>query len=69
MKKILFQTPMACLAALLLCACSPRSAAPAGVDPVIADALASVEIDSVRSYIDDLVGLHTRHTLSTLTDP
>ena len=41
MKMVFSQAPMACLVALLLCACSPRTAAPAGVDPVIADSLAS----------------------------
>lgn len=38
-------------------------------DPLICEALAQVNIDSVRTYIDDLVALHTRHTLSTQTDP
>lgn len=38
-------------------------------DPTIAKAVAEVSIDSVRVYVDDLVALHTRHTLSTQTDP
>ncbi len=38
-------------------------------DPLICEALAQVNIDSVRTYIDDLVALHTRHTLSMQTDP
>ena len=38
-------------------------------DPAIREAVAAVSIDSVRSYIDDLVAFHTRHTLSTQTDP
>lgn len=63
-----FLFPAAVAAAMLL-SCSPRQAAPAATDPVIADVLASVSIDSVRTYIDDLVGFHTRHTLSTRTDP
>ena len=29
----------------------------------------SVNIDSVKTYIDELVALHTRHTLSAQTDP
>ena len=38
-------------------------------DSQIAAALANVSIDSVRLYIDDLVALHTRHTLSSQTNP
>ena len=38
-------------------------------DPAISRALAQVNIDSVRTYIDELVALHTRHTLSAQTDP
>ena len=41
---------------------------PAG-DPMIAAAVADVSIDSVRTYIDELVAFSTRHTLSTQTDP
>lgn len=37
--------------------------------PGISNALAQVSEDSVRTYIDDLVSFHTRHTLSTQTDP
>ena len=38
-------------------------------DPQIAKAVADVSADSVRQYIDELVTLHTRHTLSSQTDP
>ena len=38
-------------------------------DPRIAAAVADVNIDSVRLYIDELVALHTRHTLSSQTSP
>ncbi|MBO6249193.1 MAG: M20/M25/M40 family metallo-hydrolase, partial [Bacteroidales bacterium] len=38
-------------------------------DPVITEALESVSEDTVRSYIDDLVSFHTRHTLSVQNDP
>ncbi len=53
----------------LAASCHGPKAAPAGGDPVIAGAVAAVSIDSVKLYIDELVALHTRHTLSTLTDP
>ena len=59
------------LAALLLLACSrgPAGQTAPLKDQVISGALAQVSVDSVRTYIDDLVGFHTRHTLSTQTDP
>jgi hypothetical protein len=38
-------------------------------DEAIREAVEAVSIDSVRSYIDDLVAFHTRHTLSTRIDP
>lgn len=56
-------------ATLLLFSCHSGPVMKQGADPVISDALAQVDIDSVRTYIDELVALHTRHTLSTQTDP
>lgn len=59
---------MAVLTAALAASCR----APQGAqvpDPAVAAALAQVDIDSVKVYIDDLVALHTRHTLSSQTDP
>ena len=54
----------------LLAACSARpSSAPAPSDPLIASAVTQVSPDSIRNYIEDLVAFHTRHTLSTQTDP
>ncbi len=38
-------------------------------DPVISDAVAQVSPDSIRTWIEELVAFHTRHTLSTQTDP
>ena len=38
-------------------------------DPVIAAAVAEVNSDSVHTWIEELVGFHTRHTLSSQTDP
>ncbi|MBO7548088.1 MAG: hypothetical protein J6T07_06585, partial [Bacteroidales bacterium] len=35
----------------------------------IAAAVAAVDIDSVRTYIDELVAFQTRHTLSSQSDP
>lgn len=48
-----------------------RQSATRGVEanPFISDAVSKVSIDSVKTYIDELVGFHTRHTLSTQTDP
>lgn len=56
-------------AAVLLLATDCGAQAASQGDPQIAAALAQVHIDSVRIYIDDLVALHTRHTLSSQTDP
>lgn len=52
---------------ILTAACNKGASAPG--DPKIATAVAEVNIDSVRLYIDELVALHTRHTLSSQTDP
>ena len=38
-------------------------------DPEIVSAVARVSTDSIRTYIEDLVAFHTRHTLSSQTDP
>ena len=56
-------------AAILAFSCQQQKASQTVSDPIISEALAQVSIDSVRTYIDDLVALHTRHTLSTQTDP
>ena len=55
--------------AILVLSCQPRHASNPSADPSISEALAQVSADSVRTYIDDLVAFHTRHTLSTQTDP
>lgn len=39
------------------------------LDPVIVNALAQVSEDSIENHINDLVSFHTRHNLSTQTDP
>ena len=57
------------LAAFLALSCQQQTVSLTVSDPLISEALAQVSIDSVRTYIDDLVALHTRHTLSTQTDP
>ena len=62
-------SPVIAIALLLALSCQSRNDASTKADPVIFDAIAQVNIDSVRTYIDDLVALHTRHTLSTQTDP
>lgn len=55
-------------AALFLAFSCGREPAVRG-DREIVDAVAGVNIDSVKVYIDELVGFHTRHTLSTQEDP
>ncbi len=55
-------------AAALLASCQAQQPAPAAADPTIAQAVAAVSIDSVKVYIDELVALHTRHTLSSQDD-
>ena len=67
--KRLIPLPAAIAIALLAFSCKPGQVARTDADPAISDALTLVSIDSVRTYIDDLVAFHTRHTLSTQTDP
>ena len=38
-------------------------------DPAVAEAIARVSPDSIRTWIEELVAFHTRHSLSTQTDP
>ena len=38
-------------------------------DPAIIEAISRVDADSIRTYIGELVAFHTRHTLSSQTDP
>ena len=63
-----FQTFLPAVALFFVAlSCGKGPAAPG--DPAIAAAVAEVSIDSVRVYIDELVALHTRHTLSAQSDP
>ena len=57
------------VSAVMLASCQTTEQTSQDADPVIADALSQVSIDSVKVYIDDLVAFHTRHTLSSQTDP
>ena len=57
------------VAMAMTASCQAPQGAPAAADPAIAAAVAQVNIDSVKVYIDELVSLHTRHTLSSQTDP
>ena len=57
------------VATAMTASCRARQDAPAAADPAIAAAVAQVSIDSVKTYIDELVARHTRHTLSAQTDP
>jgi len=60
----------ACAALAISCGQSARSSAPTpDPAPVITGAVAEVSTDSIRTWIEELVGFHTRHTLSTQTDP
>ncbi|MBR3441644.1 MAG: M20/M25/M40 family metallo-hydrolase [Bacteroidales bacterium] len=54
---------------LLVASCGQDKTVRPVTDPTIVKALASVNIDSVKTYIDELVALHTSHTLSAQTDP
>ncbi|MCR4859200.1 MAG: M28 family metallopeptidase [Bacteroidales bacterium] len=70
MKRIPVFIPAVAAAVLLWASCQSQKTVPAAAaDPLIANAVAAVDADSVRVYIDELVALHTRHTLSTQTDP
>lgn len=60
MKRILSFLPVALLA--FSCVKGPAG------DPQIAAAVADVNIDSVKVYVDELVAFNTRHTLSSQTD-
>ena len=66
MRRFIFSSAL--LALVLAVSCSQRDDAP-DTDPVIREAVAAVSMDSVRVYIDELVGFHTRHTLSSQTSP
>ena len=66
MKRILFFILSA--AVLFLAACCSKGASSLA-DPQIKDAVADVSVDSVKTYIDELVAFNTRHTLSSQTDP
>ncbi|MCR4824753.1 MAG: M28 family metallopeptidase [Bacteroidales bacterium] len=65
MRKVFFLAVT--IAASLLSSCQGPERSPG--DPRIAAAVSAVSIDSVRTYIDELVALHTRHTLSSQSDP
>ena len=47
----------------------PAASAAEAADPLIAAAVAQVSADSIRTSIEELVAFHTRHTLSTQSDP
>ncbi len=56
-------------AAVLFLSVSCGRGAPSQADPQISAAVADVSIDSVKTYIGELVAFNTRHTLSSQTDP
>ncbi|MBP5210244.1 MAG: M20/M25/M40 family metallo-hydrolase [Bacteroidales bacterium] len=68
MRKLLVIASLA-LFAVISCCKQPASEVTIKADPVIAGALAQVSADSIETYINDLVAFHTRHNLSTQTDP
>ena len=57
-----------CLLVFASCSGDPKGGSASG-DPLISDAVTRVSPDSVRTYIEELVAFHTRHTLSSQTDP
>ena len=69
--KRLFILMFACVTVVVACQKPVDTACPSGIpaDPVISAAVAQVSSDSIRTWIEELVGFHTRHTLSTQTDP
>ena len=69
MKTLIHWIAGTALAGLLTACSAGPSSAPALNDPLIANAVSQVSADSIRSYIEELVAFHTRHTLSTQTDP
>lgn len=52
----------------LLASCS-HAGSPAVSDPTIASTVSQVSTDSITSYINRLVSFHTRHSMSSTTDP
>ena len=71
MERFLLFSVLFCLMLVTACrepAVSSPGATKQTTDPLIAEAVAKVDPDSVRTWIEELVGFHTRHTLSTQTD-
>ena len=69
MNKLVTLLSSVAVAAGMTVSCQAPQGTSAAADPTIAAAVARVDIDSVKVYIDELVALHTRHTLSSQTDP
>lgn len=55
------------IAAAIIPSCTKTEVQPS--DPIIASTVAQVSADSISSYINHLVAFHTRHSMSSLTDP
>lgn len=71
MKRLLLNFLLAGAVLVSACQKSDQSVriAELSADPVITEAVARVSPDSIRTWIEELVGFHTRHTLSSQTDP
>lgn len=69
MKRTLSLLCSCVITASLLTACGGNAETHETADPAIAAAVGQVSADSVTSYINHLVAFHTRHSMSTLSDP
>lgn len=69
MRKFILKTGGVALAMFLAVTCKTADRAFSVSDARIGKAVASVSIDSIKVYIDELVSFHTRHTLSSQGSP
>lgn len=57
------------VATFTACSGPDRSPSAEGKDPMVTEAVAKISEDSLSVYLEKLVSFHTRHTLSSKTDP
>ncbi len=70
MKRLfLLLSAVACLSVAACQQPAKQAVADCKPDPAVAEAIARVSPDSIRTWIEELVAFHTRHSLSTQTDP
>ena len=66
---LLLLSAVACLSVAACQQPAKQAVADCKPDPAVAEAIARVSPDSIRTWIEELVAFHTRHSLSTQTDP